>query len=97
MNCSHYTLHVSLILILVALLFFLSSVEQAKSAGGYELTWSTVDGGGAQNLSDGGLYTLSGTAGQPDAGMQSDGSYTLAGGFWVDLFGVRVYLPLILK
>ena len=63
---------------------------------GYEISWYTIDGGGAQNLT-GGTYSLSGTIGQFDAGSQSGGSYMLNGGFWVDLFGYRLNLPLILR
>jgi hypothetical protein len=51
----------------------------------------------AQDLT-GGTYTLSGTTGQFDAGMQSGGgTHTLNGGYWVELLGYRLYLPLILK
>ena len=39
---------------------------QAQSGGGYNLTWNSVDGGGA-TFSSGGGYLLGGTAGQPDA------------------------------
>lgn len=46
----------------------------------YSITWSTHDAGGG--TSSGGAYTLSGTAGQPDAGYQSGGAYGLIGGFW---------------
>jgi uncharacterized repeat protein (TIGR01451 family) len=54
----------------------------ATHAQPYTLNWWTVDGGGALNAT-GGTYTLSGTAGQPDASaVLSGGSYTLAGGFW---------------
>lgn len=64
---------------------------------GYEISWYTIDGGGAQELS-GGSYTLSGTIGQFDAGSQSGGAYQLNGGYWVDVFGYRrLYLPVILK
>jgi hypothetical protein len=63
---------------------------------GYEISWYTIDGGGAQNLT-GGSYSLSGTIGQYDAGSQSGGSYTLNGGYWVELFGYRLNLPLILR
>jgi len=64
---------------------------------GYEIAWYTIDGGGAQDLT-GGSYTLSGTVGQFDAGSQSGGgTYALAGGYWVELFGYRLYLPLILR
>ncbi len=74
-------------------------------AGGYDLTWNTVDGGGV-TLASGGGYTLSGTAGQPDAALWSGGGYTLSGGFWHAgaVAGgtppgdeTTVYLPLITK
>jgi hypothetical protein len=67
--------------------------------GGYELSWWTVDGGGA--YSAGGGYELGGTAGQPDAGMLAGGGYTLDGGFWrgggVILTRYHVYLPLVVR
>jgi hypothetical protein len=46
----------------------------------YSIDWSTVDGGGG--TSTGGVYSVSGTVGQPDAGAMSGGNYTLQGGFW---------------
>jgi len=47
----------------------------------YSIDWSTVDGGGG--TSTGGVYTVSGTIGQPDAGLvMSGGNYALQGGFW---------------
>ena len=46
----------------------------------YTVDWFTVDGGGG--TSTGGVYSVSGTIGQPDAGRMSGGSYTLDGGFW---------------
>jgi hypothetical protein len=46
----------------------------------YAINWSTVDGGGG--TSTGGVYTVSGTIGQPDAGVMSGGNFTLTGGFW---------------
>ena len=51
----------------------------AQSGGDYNLTWSTVDGGGAS--ANGGDYVLYGTAGQPDAAMATGGDYALQGGF----------------
>ncbi len=75
----------------------------ASLSAGYDLTWNTVDGGGV-SLTSGGGYTLSGTAGQPDAALWSGGGYTLSGGFWHagavtgGTPGVGpVYLPLIRK
>ncbi len=52
----------------------------AMSGGDYEISWSTIDGGGGR--STGGDYALTGTIGQPDAGEMSGGDYKLAGGFW---------------
>ena len=46
----------------------------------YTLDWSSVDGGGG--TSTGGVYVVSGTIGQADAGSMSGGVYTLEGGFW---------------
>ena len=42
--------------------------------------WRTVDGGGG--VSAGG-YQISGTVGQPDAGVLVGGSYQVGGGFWL--------------
>jgi len=52
---------------------------EAQSGGGYDLTWSTMDGGGG--ASSGGAYLLGGTIGQPDAGAMTGGAYSLVGGF----------------
>lgn len=51
----------------------------AQTGGDYELTWSTIDGGGG--TSSGGPYTLTVTIGQPEAGASSGGDYELLGGF----------------
>jgi len=56
----------------------------AQSGGPYDLTWSSIDGGG-QMFSTGGTYSLGGTIGQPDAQAGpaiGGGAYELAGGFW---------------
>jgi hypothetical protein len=58
----------------------LISSSMAQSGGDYDLTWSTIDGGGG--MSTGGDYVLSGTIGQPDGGTMSGGDYRLEGGFW---------------
>lgn len=51
--------------------------------GQFEISWSTIDGGGAMN-STGGTFELSGTIGQPDAqsSTMAGGSFDLTGGFW---------------
>ena len=46
----------------------------------YSIDWFTIDGGGG--TSTGGVYSISGTIGQPDAGASSGGNYSLIGGFW---------------
>src|SRR3954468_17786552 len=53
----------------------------AQVGGGFDLSWNTVDGGGGTS-STGGVYSLGGTVGQPDAGNMSSGAYQLDGGFW---------------
>jgi len=64
----------------------------------FELNWWTVDGGGGM-FSTAETYRLSGTAGQPDAGVLTGGGYTLGGGFWrggeVSAQSYEVYLPLM--
>jgi hypothetical protein len=81
-------------LIVVALLTV--PIVAAQSGGGYDLTWSTIDGGGGS--SSGGGYSLSGTIGQPDAGWLTGGGYTLSGGFWPGAApNYKVFLPLVVK
>jgi hypothetical protein len=77
------------------LLLVLSALALAQE--GYDLSWWTVDGGGA-TFSTGPCYSLGGTAGQPDAGVLTGPGYTLSGGFWQVGAGVyRVYLPLVMR
>jgi hypothetical protein len=68
----------------------------AQTGGTYDLTWNSIDGGGAM-LSVGGSYSLGGTIGQADAGTLSGGAYTLAGGFWGAAINYSIYLPLLLR
>ena len=53
----------------------------------YKIDWYTVDGGGG--TSTGGVYSLSGTIGQPDAGTLTGGNFVLDGGFWGGVFAVQ--------
>jgi hypothetical protein len=53
------------------------------TASEYELSRHTIDGGGVMQ-STGGDFELSGTIGQPDAGVMQGGEFTLAGGFWFE-------------
>ncbi len=52
------------------------------SAQSFDISWYTIDGGGGM-FTAGGEYELSGTIGQPDAGLpMTGGSFELSGGFW---------------
>lgn len=52
----------------------------ALHAQSFSIDWFTIDGGGG--TSTGGVYSLSGTIGQPDAGKMSGGTFSIDGGFW---------------
>ena len=57
----------------------------AESLGdGFEITSSTIDGGGG--ISSGGGFSLTGTIGQSDAAQQvsTGATFALAGGFWAN-------------
>ena len=48
----------------------------------YSIDWSKISGGGG--ISTGGVFAVSGTIGQPDAGgPMTNGPYSVTGGFWV--------------
>jgi hypothetical protein len=65
-------------------LLFLPTLGLAQQ---YSIDWSTIDGGGG--TSTGGVYSVSGTIGQPDAGTMSGGNYTLSDGFWSAVAAVQ--------
>lgn len=50
----------------------------------FELSRHTIDGGGVIQ-STGGEFELSGTIGQPDAGVLTGGGFQLTGGFWFEV------------
>jgi len=94
----HYRIPWRVILLVAAGLLLAASATFAQTGGGFDLTWSTIDGGGG--ASTGGSFSLAGTSGQPDAGaLLSGGSYTLVGGFWSETWVPRnwVWLPLVLR
>ncbi len=70
----------------LSILLSVLCVTTILAADGFDLSWWTVDGGGAgvSNSSTGGSYTLSGTIGQPDANpvVMTGGQFALTGGFW---------------
>jgi len=62
-------------------LFLLSLTVSAIQAQQYSVDWYKIAGGGG--TSTGGVYSISGTIGQPDAsGAMTGGNYSLTGGFW---------------
>ena len=73
----------------------------SAQSGVYDLSWNSVDGGGAKSTNNG--YAVQGSIGQPDAGQLGGGSYSLRGGFWggagIEPITVyhHVYLPVIFK
>lgn len=72
-------------------------MTRASVDGAYDLTWWSIDGGGAASAS-GGNYALSAVLGQPDAFVASGGGYVLSGGLLqVDDEGRLSYLPLVLR
>ena len=60
----------------------------AASAQNYSIDWYKISGGGGMN-STGGVYSVSGTIGQHDAGgPMTGGNYSVTGGFWA-LYAVQ--------
>jgi hypothetical protein len=85
-------------LLAACLLLLVASPVLAQSGGVYDLTWSTVDAGGAS--STGGVYSVDGTIGQPEAGLLRGGDFTVGGGFLPGgevATEYRIYLPLVLR
>jgi hypothetical protein len=79
-NLSHRRFPKRRYALLALLLSTLNFQPSTASAQPYSIDWSTIDGGGG--TSTGGVYSVTGTIGQPDAGAMSGGNYTLQGGFW---------------
>lgn len=60
-------------------MFAIAGLTQSASAQ-FDISWYTIDSGGGNSA--GGVFQLSGTIGQHDAGVMSGGQYTLTGGYW---------------
>ena len=65
-----------------------AAMALAAHAQSYSVNWFTIDGGGG--TSTGGVYSVTGTIGQPDAGQLSGGNYSLDGGFWGVIAAVQM-------
>jgi len=66
-------------ILLIALSLLILLVTAVALAVGESSVWWTPNAGGS---SSGGQYSLSGAAGQPDAGTHTAGVYRLSGGFY---------------
>jgi hypothetical protein len=64
-------------------------------AASYSIPWWKV--GNGSGVSQGGVYVLSGTLAQADAGELLAGPYALEGGFWGGVFKYLTYLPISLR
>ncbi len=54
---------------------------QQEPAPGFDMSWFTIDGGGATFM-NGGDFEMSSTTGQPDAGRQTSAEFAIDSGFW---------------
>ena len=71
-------------------------VGSALASNGMAIERSVI-GGGGEEVTDGSLYILNGTLGEPVAGtvvLTTD--YVLSSGFWAP-HESRIYLPLVLR
>jgi len=68
-------------------LFGLWLCGTAVQAQNYSIDWFTIAGGGG--TSTGGVFAVTGTIGQADAGHMSGGNFTLDGGFWSIIAAVQ--------
>ena len=83
--------------VLGAMLVLGQQTASAQTGGGYDLTWNSIDGGGA-TFSTGGGYSLGGTIGQADAGAASGGAYSLRGGFWAGIpANYNAFVPIAMR
>jgi hypothetical protein len=84
-------------LLVLSACLVLMPAASADSDPGYDLSWWTVDNGGA-TAARAGTYSLGSTIGQPDAGTLITDGWTLAAGFWGGVaVPHRIYLPLVLR
>src|SRR5207247_6027193 len=61
-------------------IFLFSLVAMPSRAQQFAVDWFKISGGGG--VSTGAVFGISGTIGQPDAGMMTGGEFGVVGGFW---------------
>lgn len=86
-NASRIIRHSSFVILYWLLLATLNFQPSTGFAQSYSIDWFTMDGGGG--TSTGGVYSVTGTIGQPDAGKMSGGNFTVEGGFWSVIAAVQ--------
>ncbi len=59
---------------------WLAPAQGEALAQNFDLSWYTIDGGGGTSTGNG--LTVTGTIGQPDAGVMTGGGLMVQGGFW---------------
>jgi uncharacterized membrane protein YbjE (DUF340 family) len=95
-----YILSVLLLLFLAVAVLAVAQAGTAENGvasllNTFDLSWWTVDDGGATAVT-GGDYSLGGTIGQADTAVMSGGGYALSGGFWRETINTT-YLPLVVR
>jgi hypothetical protein len=73
-------IHIHRVAAVAALLTAVALPAAANGPPNFDIDWWTVDGGGG--ASAGGGFAVTGTIGQPDAGVSSGGDWVVSGGFW---------------
>ena len=71
----------------ILIFFGLGVCGTVSQAQNYSIDWFSIDGGGGS--STGGVYSVTGTIGQPDAGHMSGDNFTLDSGFWAIIATVQ--------
>ncbi len=61
------------------------AIFPAAAQAQFQIDWYTIDSGGG--TSSGGVFTLAGTIGQPDAAASAGGPFQCNGGFWAAFGG----------
>jgi hypothetical protein len=89
----------ALLLLFVFGMLFMIAPAGAQTGGPYELSWLTIDGGGASTGSgaaSGGAYSLRNSIGQPEPAKAAGGAYALQGGFLVKSY-YTLLLPVTMR
>jgi len=64
----------------ITIAFLMAAAVTLARAQNYGVDWSTIAGGGGTSTA--GVYTVTGTIGQPDTGRLNSSDFTIDGGFW---------------